>query len=90
MKSNFDWTLIEGIKFIFLTSSVFSGCTLLQNSWRETEDIDHAVALSLSEDDLKGKSTAGEINGYLCSALYVNINEHESMIISLGKLKVTC
>ncbi|KAG6408737.1 hypothetical protein SASPL_131758 [Salvia splendens] len=46
------------------------------NSWRETEDIDHAVALSLSEDDLKGKSTAGEINGYLCSALYVNINEH--------------
>ncbi|XP_042006543.1 protein DA1-like [Salvia splendens] len=28
------------------------------NSWRETEDIDHAVALSLSEDDLKGKSTA--------------------------------
>ncbi|KAG6406395.1 hypothetical protein SASPL_133995 [Salvia splendens] len=40
------------------------------NSWRETEDIDHAVALSLSQDDLKGKSTAGEINGYLCSAFF--------------------
>lgn len=32
----------------------------MQDTWSESEDIDRAIALSLSEEDGKGKNVIGE------------------------------